>query len=131
MRLALDFIKKTAIGGILFLIPVALVVFVLGKLIASIESVARQVADILGLAGIGTIPLAFGIFLALLLVSFLVGLLASTAFGRWTAEWIDGALLSRLPGYGVFRMLAADLTRSLSHLESSPHSRVVWVGGCG
>ena len=86
-----DFLKTTIVGGVLFLLPLGLVLFILGYALRLATSVARPISEALrldqigDLAGIG-ITTVIGVLL-LVLVSFAAGLVGSHVYWR-TDLWL-------------------------------------------
>ena len=113
-----DFLKTTIVGGVLFLLPVGLVLFILGYALRLATSVARPISEALHLdqlgdvAGIG-IATVIGVLL-LVLVSFAAGLVARTAIGGRISGWFEGSLLSALPQYQMLK----SMTEGLAQIEA-------------
>ena len=113
-----DFLKTTIVGGVLFLLPLGLVLFILGYALRLATSVAQPISkalhlDQLGdLAGIG-ITTVVGVIL-LVLVSFAAGLIARTSIGGRISGWFEGSLLSALPQYQMLK----SMTEGLAQIEA-------------
>ena len=110
-----EFLKTTIVGGVLFLLPLGLVLFILGYALRLATSVAQPISkalhlDQLGdLAGIG-ITTVVGVLL-LVLVSFAAGIVARTSIGGRISGWFEGSLLSALPQYQMMKSLAEGLAQ--------------------
>ena len=113
-----DFLKTTIVGGVLFLLPLGLVLFILSYALRLATSVARPISEALrldqigDLAGIG-ITTVIGVLL-LVLVSFAAGLVARTAIGGRISGWFEGSLLSALPQYQMLK----SMTEGLAQIEA-------------
>ena len=113
-----DFLKTTIVGGVLFLLPLGLVLFILGYALRLATSVAQPISkalhlDQLGdLAGIG-ITTVVGVIL-LVVVSFAAGLVARTSLGGRISGWFEGSLLSALPQYQMLK----SMTEGLAQIEA-------------
>ena len=113
-----DFLKTTIVGGVLFLLPLGLVLFILGYALRLATSVAQPISkalhlDQLGdLAGIG-ITTVVGVIL-LVVVSFAAGLVARTSIGGRISGWFEGSLLSALPQYQMLK----SMTEGLAQIEA-------------
>ena len=100
MKAIKEFVKTTVVGGIVFLVPLILLILVLRHAMAFAGKIAGPVAEAFpahkfaGIA-VATIIAAF----VLLLLSFLAGLFARTGFGRDLARWLEDSLLGNLPQY--------------------------------
>ena len=113
-----DFLKTTIVGGVLFLLPLGLVLFILAYALRLATSVAQPISkalhlDQLGdLAGIG-ITTVLGVLL-LVLVSFAAGIVARTSIGGRISGWFEGSLLSALPQYQMLK----SMTEGLAQIEA-------------
>ncbi len=110
MKTVLQFIKSTLLGGLLFLVPVVIVVLVLGKALSIVANLLLPIAHVLPQAtflGAEAPRLAAGVLLVL--VCFLVGLLARTPRGRAMASRMERMALGKIPGYSIFRGTAPGL----------------------
>jgi uncharacterized membrane protein len=100
----LKFIKTTIIGGIVFLLPIAIFVAVIGKGLEVTAVIARPLADVLPVDMIGGLAVARALAIALLLLlCFLAGLLARTVAARKLVEALESNVLSRLPAYALLK----------------------------
>jgi uncharacterized membrane protein len=100
----LKFIKTTIIGGVVFLLPIAIFVAVIGKGLEVTGAIARPLAAVLPVDAIGGIGVAGALALALLLlICFLAGLLARAAIARRLIGALEANVLSRLPAYALLK----------------------------
>ena len=106
------FLKTTIIGGLLFLVPVILLIVILGHAMRIVGKVAAPIAaafpenEIAGVA-IATLVAA----LLLLLFAFLAGLVARTDTGRSVMRWFEESLLGGLPQYRMMKTMAEGLAQ--------------------
>jgi len=114
-----EFLKTTIIGGVLFLLPVAVIVFILSYALRLVKRVAVPISQNLHLdqlgsvAGVGAATILS--VLMLILISFAAGIVARTAVGRRITKWSEESLLGRLPQYQLMKSMA----EGLAHLESA------------
>jgi uncharacterized membrane protein len=114
-----EFLKTTFMGGILFLLPVALIVFILSYALRLVKRVAVPISNSLHLdqlgdvAGIGAVTLLS--VLILIVVSFVAGIVARTGVGRRITGWSETSVLGRLPQYRLMKSMA----EGLAHIESA------------
>ena len=109
------FLKTTLVGGVLFLLPLAIVLMLLGYALKLASTVAQPISEqlqlqhwgVLGGVGIVTVLSA----LVLVVVSFAAGLAARTYSGERMTRWFEGSLLGRLPQYQMVKSMAEGLTR--------------------
>jgi uncharacterized membrane protein len=100
----LKFIKTTIIGGVVFLLPIAIFVAVIGKGLEVTGAIARPLAAALPVDMIGGIAIARALAIALLLlICFLAGLLARAAIARRLVDGLEANVLSRLPAYALMK----------------------------
>jgi uncharacterized membrane protein len=113
------FLKTTIIGGALFLLPVALIGFLLARALKVTKDVAEPISrglhlDQLGsVAGVGAAAVLSVV--VLVLISFAAGFAARTTVGRRIARWSENSLLGNLPQYQIMKSMG----EGLAHLESA------------
>jgi uncharacterized membrane protein len=100
MKPALNFLKTTITGGILFLVPVILVVAVFGKAFEISNAIVAPLAGWVRLDLVGGIRSSKLLAIALIvLFCFLAGLFARTALARKGIDLLESTVLSYIPGY--------------------------------
>jgi uncharacterized membrane protein len=124
MRLVSRFFKATVIGGLLFMVPLILMILVLQKglgIVAKIVApVARQYPDhrILGV-GLTTILS----IVVIVLLSFLFGLLVRTRPGRRFRDWLEYTIVGKMPGYAIMK----GMLRGATGLEKEDEQAVALI----
>lgn len=122
-----DFLKTTVIGGILFLLPVALVLLVLGHALRLTLQAMRPISHGLALdemgavAGIGASSVLSA--LALIVISFAAGMVARTTSGERITRWFERSLVGGMPHYRMVKTMAEGFTQ----LEESGSLKPVLV----
>ena len=119
----MSFIKTTVIGGAVFLVPVIVLVFILGKAYDLMLLVAKPLNEFMPLdrlLGVAVIDLVT--IILLVLICFLCGLLAKGKILRGTATAIDEKLMLLVPNYSYIK----SLTGALENDKEDP-MRVVMV----
>jgi uncharacterized membrane protein len=112
----IHFIKTTVIGGLLFLVPVAVLIIVLAKVIDLMLLVAEPMADLIPLDSIAGVALANIIAaLVVLLICFIAGLAARRAFLRTKVETLESKVLAKLPGYVMLKGMLNGLEETDDH----------------
>ena len=110
MKSLLRFFRTTLVGGILFLLPIIVVVIIVGKALA----IAHKLVDPLA----AKIPMESAIGLEtpkllamalLVLFCFLAGFFAQTKLAQQAVNWLETTVLSNLPGYEFFKGLSENL----------------------
>ncbi len=103
-------LKTTIVGGILFLLPLAVLLFILGHALHLAGKIAQPIVDTLGIerlgywSGIGAVTATA--VLVLILVSFFAGLVARTTPGARIRRWFENSLLGSLPQYQFVKSMA-------------------------
>lgn len=118
------FLKTTIVGGVLFLLPLTLVLFILGQALRVVSNLAKPISNALHLdqlsdvVGIGSVTV-IGVLL-LLLVSFVAGIVARTAIGGRISGWFEGSLLGGIPQYRMVKSMAEGLVQIESNVGIRP-----------
>ena len=99
-----QFIKTTVFGGVVFLVPLVILVVLLGKALAFSRKIATPLANVIPFGPVGDIIVVNIAGLALIiLLCFLGGLAAkSVAVARWV-ESLEENFLSKIPVYSVIK----------------------------
>jgi len=91
-------IKTTIVGGVLFLLPIALVLFLLGKALSIAKDLSEPVVEAAGVTSVAGVAAGTLVAIAfLVLISFVAGLLARTRIGQLTFTRMENSILSVLP----------------------------------
>src|SRR5262249_20649087 len=104
MKRTFQFLRMTLAGGILFLVPIIVVVIILGRAIGLAHHIVDPLAThipIQSVIGLRT-PKILAV-LAIIAFCFLTGFFARTIIARQIVNWLDSAILSNLPGYEFFK----------------------------
>jgi len=110
------FLRATLVGGLLFLLPVVLIVIVLSHAMQLAVKVAKPISSLLPVEAVigirGETCLAV---LLLILLSLGAGLVAQTKAGKRIMSWSENSFLGGLPQYQVMKNMA----EGLAHVESA------------
>jgi len=107
-----EFLKTTIIGGLMFLVPVILIVVILSHAMRLAAGIAAPIAEKFAttqVAGVAVVTIVAA--LVLLILSFLAGLVARTGLGRRVSHWFEDSLLGSLPQYRMIKTMADGLTQ--------------------
>ena len=111
-----ELLKTTMAGGLLFLLPVALVAIVLKQAMQLVEKIVRPISNYLPVeAVVGVWGETLLAAVVLILVSLVAGLVARTNVGRRIMRWFENSLLGGLPQYQLVKSMA----EGLAHVESA------------
>lgn len=112
MKSSKEFLKATLVGGVMFLVPVVLLLVVLGKALQFAGTVAQPIARMLPVSHMGGVAVATLIAAAiLLLIALLAGLAARTQPGRRVTHWFEESILGGIPQYRMVKSMAEGLTQ--------------------
>jgi len=106
----LGFIRTTLVGGILFLVPVVVVVVIVGKALGLLDRAGAALARVLSVNDVAGIP-APRLLAVLILVAmcFLAGLVARTSVARGLTQQIEDRFLRNIPGCTFYKRFGASL----------------------
>ena len=100
MKNILQFLRTTLAGGILFLVPIVVLVIVLGKALALthkfVDPLAKRI-PVESVIGLQT-PMLLGVGV-IVLFCFLAGFFARMALAQKIVSGLEAAVLSNVPGY--------------------------------
>lgn len=107
----MSFIKTTIIGGLLFLVPVIVVIMVVGKALSLMMAVASPMAGWFPIESLGGVAVA-NVFAALLilLLCFVAGLLARTRPATRFARSVEDSILQKIPGYSLVKGITSSMS---------------------
>jgi uncharacterized membrane protein len=108
MRTLSEFLKTTIVGGVVFLLPVGIILIVVQQLLRLASQLSEPIAKLfpnVSLLGIGMRSI---IAIAMLVViAFIAGLISRTSIGRRIKDWVENSLLGGLPQYQMVKSMAA------------------------
>ncbi|QIE54732.1 DUF502 domain-containing protein [Pikeienuella piscinae] len=120
-------IKGLFIGGLLFLLPIGIVVVVFEKLLRISRKVGEALHSML-LPGVeSNVAILLIAILVLVSIALAAGIFASTAPGKRTFVALERAVLERLPVYTVIRQMVADMSGNLDRVDADDALKVVEV----
>jgi len=122
-----EFLKTTAVGGIVFLLPLALTLLILAHAWRLAKHVTVPLSHSLHLDRLGSIAgigasTALAVLL-LVLVAFASGLIARTNTGKRITRWSEDSFLGRMPQYQLMKSMA----EGLAQIENAGDLRPVLV----
>lgn len=113
MKSTIQMFKATVIGGLLFLVPVAVLVWVLTEVVGFMRVAAKPFDALFPVDSVMGVLLADLIALALILVvCFLAGLLAMHRLSGNLVGRLDATLLSTVPAYAFVKGMTESLAKS-------------------
>ena len=106
-----EFVRTTLIGGILFLIPLVVVVVVFGKAFQILKTVAIPLDNLIpieSVAGFALVEILTAVIM--LLFCLMAGLVARSPWGRNVYQKIDTILLQLIPSYGWVKGVTGEIS---------------------
>lgn len=107
------FLITTALGGVLFLIPLAFIAMILGKAFQIMSLVAKPIEKLMpidSIAGVGIINIVAVVIM--LLVCVVTGILARSRPAQAFYKKVDGILLELIPGYAWTKTVMSSVAGS-------------------
>jgi uncharacterized membrane protein len=106
MKRLATFIKVTIAGGILFLIPLGVLIIILSKIFNILQPISSALSRRLpfsNIAGVGIATLITILFL--FVICFIGGLFIKTKFIQSIIKWLEDRVLVYIPGYSSLKAL--------------------------
>ena len=111
MKKIVDFLRLTLIGGVIFLIPLVIVVAAVGKAFQIMQAVAAPLDRLIpveSVAGIAFVDVLAVIVMVLLCL--IAGLAARSPWGRKIYTRLDELLLQMIPGYAWIKGVTGEIS---------------------
>ena len=113
MKTIWNFIKTTVIGGLLFLVPVVILIVVLIQAFGMMLQVAEPLGELFPIESIGGVALAnILVILLILLICFIAGLFATKKVFTNFQDYIERKILLKIPGYGLVKGITNSMKMS-------------------
>jgi uncharacterized membrane protein len=110
MRGALAFFKTTVVGGLVFLVPVIILIAILGKALQLMSGVAAPLAGRIPVDSVVGIALANVIAgVAVVILCFAAGVGARSSYAKKAVDSLDSRLMSMVPGYALVKGMTGSL----------------------
>ena len=113
-----SFVKTTLVGGLLFLVPVLILIFVIKQAIALTAKVLVPVEKFLPLKTLGGVAVAHLLaILMILAICFAAGLIARTKLGGRISAAFEKAIARKIPGFGLIKSMTGEVANIQSQLD--------------
>jgi uncharacterized membrane protein len=104
MKSIVEFVKSTVVGGLVFLVPVIVLVYVFGKALIVAKRLAEPVSTHLPVGTVVGVAIVDLIGLALIMVvCFVAGLMARSSLARSVVNEAEDRFLWKIPVYGMVK----------------------------
>ncbi len=98
------FLKSTIIGGVIVVLPIAILVFLIKWVVESATDLIQPATDFLtDTWHLPEYAAALIIVIAVIMILFLLGTFVRTRAGGWLLRFIEERLFSKAPGYSTIR----------------------------
>ena len=121
MKVQVQLVKTTVLGGIVFLVPIVVIVAILGKAFEIMKHVAMPISRLVpveSFAGIAMVNLVAVI--VILAICFLAGISAKTALAGKLVDVLESYILSNIPMYAVIKGMTASVAGAEELSELKP-----------
>ena len=104
MKKIFDFVKTMVIGGVLFFIPLIILIVILQKAFQISAALVMPIIKLLNVTHIFGIGVEIIVAIAIILfILYLGGLISKTSRAKKPVKKIEDALLSKVPGYDMIK----------------------------
>lgn len=111
MKKTVEFIKTTAIGGLMLILPVAVIIFILAYVFNLLVSLNNKLAQFLPYEIFDNALVIMAIaIISIILICFAAGLLLKTGLGEGLAKGLDNFLIAKIPMYGFIKNVTQRIT---------------------
>ena len=105
------FIKTTIIGGLVFLVPLVVLVMILAKAVGIMTMIAEPLAEWFPVETIGGVALVNVLAaISLVLVCFIGGLVAKSVMVQKGVDALESKILAKFPGYVLIKGMVSGLS---------------------
>jgi uncharacterized membrane protein len=119
-----QFFISAVVGGLLVILPVALLLFTMNWVFEMIRGMISPLTDaLLTQASLPAYVADLVVIVALVLLCFLVGMIVRTRLGKWIYSVLDSKLLMKAPGYSIIKETVAQFIGN----KKSPFSSAALV----
>ena len=114
MKKMLEFVKTTILGGLVAIVPLAVLLVALGMALKVLIDISTVLKDVLPFAPLVNTAIVFGVaVIALVVICFGAGLMVKTAFGHAFVERVHTFFSKHMPLYKTVR----EITRNAAGMQ--------------
>ena len=98
------FIRTSLIGGVMVMLPIAILIVVFGWIFRFVTNLLQPLTNLITAYSPMKALIAEGIALAVIVVScFVIGVIVRTGVGRWLHSFFENRVLKIAPGYNLIK----------------------------
>lgn len=114
-----QFVRTTALGGILFLIPAFVFIVIIRKSLEFTNKLATPLAKLLPVDSTGDLLITHLLAIVILiLICFLAGIAAKTPYARKLVKYLEANILEKIPAYALVKAKAETMFSREDSAES-------------
>jgi len=115
MKGKLNFVKTSVIGGIIFLVPLIILIIIMEKAVGIMSALSRPLSGLIQIESFAGIAVVDLITVAIIIIlCFISGLISKTAFASKIIQRIESNILKKIPFYSFVK----SITESISGISS-------------
>lgn len=122
-----DFVKNTVLGGVFFLLPLALLIFLGGELLNAMSGISGSVSNLFFPGSDYPVTRTAISVMILLTMAFVAGLVGRTALGSAFSGKLDRLAAANVPGYALIRQSLQGMAGLSEQLDEKEKLRIVRV----
>jgi len=104
VKKSFGFLKTTAIGGLIFLLPLIVIGALIGQIVPIVMSVAAVLAEYIPVQTPAGIAILIGLSITIvLLMCFAAGLIGRWSIGKKVSKFVENNLILLFPRYAIYR----------------------------
>jgi uncharacterized membrane protein len=116
MKRLIEFIKTTAIGGVVVIVPMAILTVAIGDTLKKLIEVTQPLTENMPFSPLANSILAvLTVAVLIIAIFFIAGLLLNTFWGKVAKNWFETKIFERIPMYSTVK----GLTQRFAGIESS------------
>jgi len=124
MKKIKNFIKTSIIGGLVVVLPVAVLAGIFNWMFSFVAGIIQPLTDIILVrSDIKEIVADLIVVITILIICFILGVVVKTSFGKFFYGFIENTLLFKIPGYTLVKETIGQFVGS----KKSPFSSVALV----
>ena len=118
MKKLTAFLKTTIIGGLVVIVPIAIITFIISDTVSSLITATKPFTEDLPFDVFTNAMIALLIVVAVIIaICFTAGFLLNTLWGKTIKNWLEKNLLERIPMYSTLR----GLTQKFAGIEGADY----------
>ena len=121
MKGKLNFVKTSVIGGIIFLIPIIILIIIMQKAFGIMAALSRPLSGLIGIetfAGVAVVDLIT--VAIIIIICFVAGFISRTAFARKFIQRIESNILKKIPFYSFVKSISESISGIRSNESLKP-----------